>query len=137
MNPAAVTAESALKLRPSVALDVFVFEYVLGGMLPSPEVGAASPGTQIPSFSRRWADSHLLLIKLMVENREDKLEVQLGDQFYDLASAAGHVASEKPVPVWKLSLLSGKHVAYGRKFEEALCKLSIVAETKRRQEMIL
>lgn len=137
MNPAAVTAESALKLRPSIALDVFVFEYVLGGMLPSPEAGVASPGMQIPSFSRRWADSHLLLIKLMVENRDDKLEVQLGDQLYDLAVTAGHVATEKPVPVWQLSLPAGKHVAYGRKFEEALCKLAILAETKRRQEMIL
>ena len=72
----------------------------------------------------------------MVENREDRLEVQLGDQLYDLAAAAGHVSAERPVPVWQLSLPGAKHVAYGRKFEEALCKLSIIAETKRRQEMI-
>ena len=129
MNPNAVTAESAVGLSPGVALDVFVFEYVIGGLLDGPQM-------QIPSFSRRLADSHLLLIKLMLENREDRLEVQLGDQLYDMAAAAGHVTAAKPVPVWQLKLPAAKQVAYGRKFEEALCKLSIIAETRRRQEMI-
>jgi len=71
---------------------------------------------------------HMILIKVMAENQENELGVQWGEQHFDQAKRSGFVLLEKPGPVWRLSL--GVANAYGRSFQEAVCKLAIVLEMK-------
>ena len=136
MESAKITAESALSMPPGLGLNVFVFEYVMGGLVErsAPMYGreagqsAASEAMRIPNCSMSFADCHMVLIKVMAERPDPatELHVAWGTEFFDMAKHCGFVLSEKSVPVWRLSL--GTASAYGRSFQEAVCKLAILIQ---------
>jgi hypothetical protein len=137
MEPAKITPEMALASPPGLGLNVFVFEYVLGGVVErsAPMYGRDAGQSdreepyRIPNCSMLFGDCHMVMIKVMAENQEDELVVSWGGQHFDAAKGLRFISSEKQVPVWRLSLGGG--VAYGRSFQEAICKLAIVLEMKR------
>lgn len=120
MQPAKTTPEQALSLPPGMALNVFVFDYVLGGLAEDPN--------RIPNCSMAFGDCHMILIKIMAENQEDVLGVSFGQQHYDAAKSCRFVLTEKPVPTWKVTL--GSANGYGRSFQEAVCKLAIMLQIR-------
>ena len=119
IKPRGVTAEMALRMPPSIELDVFIFENVVGG---PEDIKDMSKGRIIPSFSRKFADMHPLLIKLMAEHGD--MHVGWGKQYYDAAHGGRFVRDGDPIPVWAIKV--GEHDAYGRSFQEAVCKMTIL-----------
>ncbi len=120
MQPAKITPELALALPPGIGLNMFVFDYVLGGLAEDPN--------RVPNCSMTFGDCHMIMIKVMAENQESELGVSWGQQHFDAARGTGFVRVDKPVPAWKLTL--GGAVGYGRSFQEAMCKLAIVLQMR-------
>jgi hypothetical protein len=118
----------ALRLPPGPALDVFVYEYVLGGMI---ERGPTSgEPVKLPACSRKFSSCHVILIKLIVEASGKDLVTSFGKQNFEAAKKGGFLAKPYVSPTWKVSL--GEDIGYGRSFQEAICKLAIVI--KRRED---
>lgn len=113
--------ERAIALPPGLELDMYVFANVLQG--PHDAVSPDRIGG-LPGFSRKFGDCHMLLV--MASQELGALTVESGPELFELASKAGFMARKNPCITWRIS--AGGVVGYGRNFEEALCKLLIVAK---------
>lgn len=121
--------EAALLLRPGFELDVFIYRYVFDGVIEILDTTAGKRMEHpIPSFSRRADASKTLMIKMVMENSEIPIVIKFGDELCDEARSAGHIHTDKIVPVWKMVM--GINTGYGRSVEEATCKLAIVIKMR-------
>lgn len=116
--------ETYLSGRAGFQLDVFVFEYVLDGL-----VDGVRP-EQVPSFSRRAEAAKVLMIKMLMENPDEHMLVCFGDH-WDLARQAGQVVNDKPIKMWRVAI--GNSVGFGKTYEEAVAKCAVVARMRERR----
>ena len=115
--------ERALALPPSMELDMYVFSNIVDGpdeMMQDENIG------RLPSFSRKFGDCQMLLVKVVMELGQ--ISVVMDPGLFGEAVAKGFMVRKTPCIVWRIS--AADFVGYGRNFEEALCKLLIVAKTK-------
>lgn len=121
MLPQDISYERAKALPPCLELDMFVYANIMEGpeemLLPS-NVG------RLPGFSRRYADGQMLLIKAV--NELGRLTIDMDPALFETAVERGFFTRKTPCVVWRIA--SDNHIGYGRNFEEALCKLLIVAK---------
>lgn len=111
----------ALALPPSLELDLYVMANVLDGpdeMLEIQNLG------RLPGFSRKFADCQMLLV--MAAKELGQLSVDIVPEMFEYAVQQGFMVRKKPCVVWRVA--AGDKVGFGRNFEEALCKLLIVAK---------
>jgi hypothetical protein len=102
-------------------LDMYVYANVVDAPMDgSPDEIAG----RLPAFSQKFGDCHLLLIKAMMEL--GGFTTELDPSFFFDAKKEGFILRKTPCPVWRIT--AGLVIAYGRSFEEALCKLLIVAK---------
>ena len=113
--------ERVLAMPPCTELDMYIFANIIEGpeeLLEDHSIG------QLPSFSRRFADCQMLLIKAGMEL--GPLTVTIDPTMFAEASRLGFMIRKTPCVVWQIK--SSEFTGYGRNFEEALCKLLIVAK---------
>lgn len=131
IKPFETTPDSALKLAGGPELDVFVFRYVFDGhidwaQLPGGEIGPARP---IPRFSRDPSAAKMLMVRLMMSREIDErgaargMEINFGGFLHPFAKMACQAVTDKSYPVWRASIEN--YDGYGRRLEEAYCKLAI------------
>jgi hypothetical protein len=121
------SAELALKLLPGFELDVFVFRYVLDGIV---EVAQTPKGNRlerpIPNFSRSADAAKMLLIKMVMEAEQRQVNIYFGEEWWGQGHNCGQLPFDKSFPAWKVSI-QGRD-GFGRTLEEAICKLAIVTK---------
>ena len=121
MSAKDIPYERALALPPSMDLDIFMWHNVLEGpediLLPD-NVG------RMPALSRRFGDCQLVLLKAIHEL--GAINIAVDPNLFEEARAKGFIIRQRPCIVWRIEA-SGV-VGYGRSFEEAMCKLLIVAQ---------
>lgn len=124
MGYSKLTPEQALACKAGLDLDVFVWEYVWDGQ-------PGDMGGQVPPFSRKADAAKMLMIRMFVDHGPFQMLVEHGTRMYRDAVSAGHVYDGPEIPVWYFAALGES--GFGRTYEEALCKLAIIIERKRRQ----
>lgn len=123
MLPQDIPYERALASPPSMELDMFVWQNILEGpedMLSPDNVG------RMPALSRRYGDGQLVLLKAIHEL--GTLSVAVDSGYFHEEMLNGFITRKTPCVTWRIE--AGTIVGYGRSFEEALCKLLIVAKYK-------
>lgn len=114
-----IPVSRALSLPPGLEFDLFFFSRVMDGPKEVVDMGGADA---LPQFSRSLSACNMVLITVIMEI--GKFTVDMGPQYFDLASDAGFVVRKTPCPIWRLS--TDNLVSYGRSFQEAICKLLIL-----------
>ncbi len=121
------SVEAGLKLLPGFELDVFIFRYVLDGIV---EMSQTPKGTRlerpIPNFSRSADAAKMLLIKMVMEADQKQANIYFGEEWWGQGHNVGHLPFDKSFPTWKVSI-QGRD-GFGRTLEEAICKLAIVTK---------
>jgi hypothetical protein len=134
MKYSKIDPAKALSLKPGIELDVFIWEYVMDAITTvAQSPGGLSP-VMVPSFSRKPEASKMLTIMLFAANPDMSLEMRWGMEYCDEARKAGHIVTDKIVPVWRLvaSLPESQSMtSYGRTMEEAVSKMCIIDRLRR------
>jgi hypothetical protein len=113
--------ERAKALPPCLELDMFMFANILEGpddMLLPENLG------RMPGLSRKYGDSQMLLLKAVHEL--GRITIDVDPNLFEVAVEKGFFVRKTPCIVWRVA--SDDFVGYGRNFEEALCKLLMVAK---------
>lgn len=107
----------ALLLFPSTELDMFVFKRCLEG----PD----DFGGFMPNFSKNFAHTQALLVKMLMTNGGE-LKISLSPYHFSKAIEAKQLVKKNECPIWKIE--HSPYVGYGRNLAEAICKL-VICET--------
>lgn len=113
--------ERALALPPGIELDMYVMANVLEG--PDETIEIKNLG-RLPGFSRKFADCKMLLI--MATQELGRLGIDCDPNHFAEAVDKGFIIRKRPCIVWRID--TKDNIAFGRTFEESLCKLLILVK---------
>ena len=114
-------------MRAGPDLDVFVFRYVFDGLVEweVDRFGGTKLSRPLPSFSRKADAAKLLMVKIVVGHPESGggLTIRFNDVNLKMAKVYEQTLKADTGPMWRVDF--GNHSGFGKRFEEALCKLAI------------